>query len=504
MELFPGFVDPLPEPEAKPVKPDWPVCPKVRDAHIQALDRVLNSKVDYPGGEGKGIVYVGGAKYWPGIAVGIKLIRKMGCNLPIQVWHGHELCDEPVNEKDVNGLDVQFIKTKEVASRLDDARILRGWEVKLYALTHCPFEQFIYLDADAYPVVNPLSLFSLLHPHEPFVFWHDMPHCEGNVKWDWTFPEGKNGVPTVQGGQLIVDRKNAWDALVVAHWMNQHSDYFYRHMFGDQDTWRVALAARASTYRCLGDANWQHPAFVPKLGDRPVFVHRCQGKLFKPEDITSNQRSYSNPAYHLPMEAAVFDFLSEVISERPAVEVFTQIYQRKLWGDGSGAGSNAAERDPYVRTINALALVSGWKSVVDIGCGDGQVASGLHFPDYVGIDCCPDIIQRLRVSQPNKKWIAGDASTMIGSLPGADVLLCKDVLHHWPTKKVVAWIHEVIESKKWKWLVFTQDVHQQHEGQDCHLGGYRALNPNLSPLKEFKFDSYIPYIHKGILIKKIN
>jgi hypothetical protein len=58
----------------------------------------------------------------------------------------------------------------------------------------------------------------------------------------------------------------------------------------------------------------------------------------------------------------------------------------------------------------------------------------------------------------------------------------------------------LIESKKWKAIVLCNDRLQLYEGQNCHLGGYRALSHLMFPLKGFPFKLAKEFLHKEILI----
>lgn len=304
------MIDPIPEPAVWPPTVELRRDPASQERHRAALAEVLRRPAPTPPKPYRGIVYVGGGKYWPGIVVGVKLLRELGCTLPVEVWH--RAC-EPVHAPDVYGLNVHLVDADHVASDFGDQRITYGneytggWEAKLYALTHTGFEQVLFLDADAYCVADPGPLFDLLSPAEPFVFWQDMPRCETSVDWKVVWPDGPAGVPPVQGGQLLLDRRYAAKLLDVAHWMCQHSDFYFCWMYGDQDAWRVALASgHCGGYRNLGPADWEQPAFVCRHAGTPYVVHRCQGKLF-PEPAP-----VPNP--ELPREARVFELFRSLAS----------------------------------------------------------------------------------------------------------------------------------------------------------------------------------------------
>jgi len=490
------MTDPLPEPE-QPRASNWHTCPLVVRAHREALERVIDLAEDeeYAGHvHDFGVLYVGGGRYWPGIAVGCRMLRRLGYEGPIQVWHGHRADPEPIEPADVRGLDVTIVSALDWAERTKP-RILRGWEAKLHAIRHCDLRRVLYLDADAYCVANPAQHAAILE-RAPFVFWRDLPNTASHVKWPMVWPSGDAGVPPIQGGQLWIDRERAWPLIMATDWLCQHSDYYFRHGFGDQDQWRIALAAGGWPYHEIGRADWRHPAFICRQSGEDLIVHRCQGKLWRIEDIPDRRKGYSGPAYHLPREAEVWDELADVLrrDDDPA-RVFDHIYRCGLWGDG---GSEATE---YIRIVAAMAAVGGWQTAVDAGCGDGRVtraiaeASGMH---VIGIDCVGRV---LPPSTDRVEYRTGDI-TRVAELPAGDVLMLKDVLHHWPADLVRRWLEDVTRAGRWRWLVVTQDRHQRDH--DTHLGGYRALDPTRSPLSEFgPWVATVPYLHKSICVKRL-
>ena len=172
-KIAPLFIDPIPAPEDNTRPNDWAHQPETIKLHLGALKYLVGETFPAPAAVGDGLVYVGGGPYWPGIVVGIRMLRSSGSKLPVQIWHRGVA--EPVNEKQLEGLGPVEIIDMEAHGKRTGARILRGWEAKLYALAHCGFRRVLFLDADAYVVDNPAPLFEELEK-APFVFWSDMPH----------------------------------------------------------------------------------------------------------------------------------------------------------------------------------------------------------------------------------------------------------------------------------------------------------------------------------------
>lgn len=493
-EIVPGVPDPIPDPELRPVPPGWATRRNVRDRHIEAFRGLL--QVQFPGpsrAEGDGVVICGGGRYWPMSAVSARMLRDV-CGMRVQIWYRGEA--EPIDPEDLAGVPgIELID----ATRFRPApRILRGWEVKLLALLHCGFRRVLFLDADAYVLRDPTPLLDLASTHR-FVYWADLPNTDAHVNWEHFGLDAATGrrVPQVQGGQLALDRLAFWRELVLTHWLCQHSDYSFSGGFGDQDQWRVALAGTGGHYHCLGAAPWIHPAFVCSQGGKPIVVHRPQGKWWG--------RGQDRRADHLPEEGRAWAHLQAVTwgAGQSARDVFGRICRRRLWGgdDASGAGSTPAEATPYLECVNSLIRLAGWRRVVDLGCGTGAVAREIDCEQLVGVDCHAPLIERLKTEQPDREWLCLDLDRDREQLPAGDVALVKDVLHHWPSALVRDWLEWARQCGKWKWLVLTQDRKQDRDGADCPLGGYRALDPVLRPLREIPGLRRIgEYLHKAVLI----
>jgi SAM-dependent methyltransferase len=472
------------------------------------------NKDQYPhfgSGEGNGIVYVGGGKYWPMIVAGIRLLRDTGCTLPVEVWYRGK-CEEVFHE-DVMGLNVRLCDVDATASVFQDWRLPTGltckggWEAKLYAIYHTNFDSILFLDADAYCVENPEPLFDLVKDNS-FVYWRDLLRQDNAIKWENVFPAAEPWkVPPVQGGQMLINRTRAQKLISVCNWMCQHSEYFFKQMYGDQDTWRVGLAMGLSDGWCIENAKWNRIAFQCDYQDKTYILHRCGGKLFEPKNIPANDRKASNPVYDLPKEVELFNHFSDVVNKRDpeSAEVFKEIYERRIWGTAnlSGIGSTMAHAEPFVDECNRLVRLHNIRSIIDAGCGTGLIGSKLNVETYIGVDCYPDLIESNKKKYPNNSYLALDILTDYDIIPVVDCFVCRDVLHHWPNVMVRQLLDKLIQSKKFKYVIICQDNHQRSETADCYLGGYRALSFKMKPLSEYAFDSVKGIGYKTIALMRV-
>ena len=231
---------------------------------VEQAGHFIRTVPSYPGGfHDRGIVICGGGLgYFSCAWICIQQLRRVGCALPIQMWHlGRPELDERMRGL-VTPLGVECIDAFAVRVQ-HPARILEGFELKPYALLHCPFREVLLLDADNVAVRNPEFLFDTAEFRDTgAIFWPDY----GRMKSDhaaWrVFGVPFRDEPEFESGQIMLEKEKSWRALNLAMWFNEHSDFFYEHVNGDKDTFRFA---------------WH------RLGQRfsmpPFPIHRLEGTM---------------------------------------------------------------------------------------------------------------------------------------------------------------------------------------------------------------------------------
>jgi hypothetical protein len=178
----------------------------------------------------------------------------------------------------------------------------------------------LFLDADCYPVRDVTPLFRYLD-HAPVVYWEDS-GCHVKPEWVGLTEAEVAAVPPVQGGQFLVDVVGGWRTLVLAHWVNQHSDYYYArpgnlgrgeyHIFGDQEALQIAIAQTGERVVVVDRAVWYERAPKEDIGfhcsegeDGLVFIHRCGSKL-----VPNTQPLWDDQQPHEPYVRGLFHVLT--------------------------------------------------------------------------------------------------------------------------------------------------------------------------------------------------
>lgn len=221
--------------------------------------------------EGDGVLVCGGGRYWSGIVACVKMLRKVS-TLPVQIWHRADEMIWPMDLKDCPGVSYHN------ASLYPHRRLITT-EVKSLAVLHCGLERFMLLDADAYPVVDPRPLLDL---RSPITYWSNHETCAlaENCNWSGYGLDGPRGVPPIQSGHYVINRRKAWKFLNLNRWANDHSDTFYPLGNGDdQHVFRACLAWLGTPSINLGRVRWIPPAVVCFYNERPAVVHLTGCKM---------------------------------------------------------------------------------------------------------------------------------------------------------------------------------------------------------------------------------
>jgi hypothetical protein len=124
-------------------------------------------------------------------------------------------------------------------------------------------------------------------------------------------------------------------------------------------------------------------------------------------------------------------------------EIFTNVYQNKLWGAASpenespfysGPGSSDPQIvDPYVETVQRFfASLPTKKKAVDLGCGDFRVGSRIvdSFDSYTACDVVPELILFNRRYWQHLPVEFSVVDLVKDEIPTGDVLILRQVLQH--------------------------------------------------------------------------
>lgn len=182
---------------------------------------------------------------------------------------------------------------------------------------------------------------------------------------------------------------------------------------------------------------------------------------------------------------------------------FTNIYQRKLWGDNrntryagsSGPGSSLQyNKATYIPFVKKYILENGIKTVADLGCGDFMCGPSIYDDlevVYHGYDTYRDIIQynSTRYPPPKYRFSHLDFYTYKERIEPADLCILKDVLQHWNLDEIEPFLDYLVDKRLFTYILITNCSAQKVDNPiaDTSLPGHRVtqLSSEFLPLKKY-------------------
>ena len=199
-------------------------------------------------------------------------------------------------------------------------------------------------------------------------------------------------------------------------------------------------------------------------------------------------------------------------------EIFTNVYETKLWGDNnnseyngtSGDGSDISyNQDTYVPFLKKLILDNNIKNVVDLGCGDFRCGK-LIYDDldilYTGYDTYKKIIEynSTQYLLPKYSFTHLDFCTNKEEIINGDLCILKDVMQHWSLDNIYKFLDYLIDSKKFKYILICNCCNQIEDNTDIINGDFRDLSCYYFPLKKYNPRKLYNYHSKEVSVIQIN
>jgi hypothetical protein len=209
-----------------------------------------------------------------------------------------------------------------------------------------------------------------------------------------------------------------------------------------------------------------------------------------------------NPGVFNPIWEKIYPLVrqgnGEIVSEFSDNDAaFSKIYADNIWGNTeslSGWGSTLSYTSVMRQHLERLLAQMDVRVFLDAPCGDLNWMQHVRLPagvTYVGGDIVADLIAALKeryAADPSRTFIAIDI--VKGTIPPADLWLCRDVLFHLTTADAFAALGNFVKSSVPFILTTTYDFVKTNS--DIRPGGFRFLNLMLPPFNLPKPRTRIP------------
>lgn len=234
---------------------------KMRDAHASIKNEALRLAplLDYERGT-RGIVTTAGGPYIPIFLVSLRMLRRTGSTLPVEVFlagpeeYNTTYCDDILPK-----LNAKCVILSDILSTSPSVSKIEKYQFKIFSMLFSSFEDVLFLDADNFPVRSPDKLFT----SEPYT-------SHGLVTWPdfWAstasrlfYDMASQPVPPVnlrqstESGQVLLSKKTHASALLLATYYNYYGPGYYYPLLsqkapgeGDKETFLAGAIGVNTTF----------------------------------------------------------------------------------------------------------------------------------------------------------------------------------------------------------------------------------------------------------------
>lgn len=242
------------------LKLDQKSISSLKASHKVLLQRLKNSEKVNGLFTGTGVVIVAGKGYFPPAITSIRMLRRSGSKLPVQVFLQSRSEYEPdLCEDYLPSLNAECYVVEDFL-RPDNPFKATHFQLKVLAILFSSFETILYMDSDCIPLRNPLELLS----SEPFtstglLTWPDYwIATEDPVFYEIAGLESfPSNVParSTESGQLVVSKDKHLTSLLLAAYYNIFGPEYYYPILsqgalgeGDKETFMAAAVVLGNPY----------------------------------------------------------------------------------------------------------------------------------------------------------------------------------------------------------------------------------------------------------------
>ena len=197
----------------------------------------------------RGIVLTAGLKQLPVLVIGLRMLRRTDCDIPVEVFlssaddYDPQVCDILLLE-----LNSRCIVLADIFTASETGVDLNSYQFKIMSLLFSSFDDVLLLDSDAFPVHDPAALFD----EAPFnttgmVLWPDFWYPSESPYFfelaQLGTPPPLTARPAIESGEMMFSKSKHRLTLLLAAYYNYYGPrYFYPLLSqgapgqGDKDT----------------------------------------------------------------------------------------------------------------------------------------------------------------------------------------------------------------------------------------------------------------------------
>ena len=249
--------------QARPKHLDMPEedVEKMRKAHQNFVNGIHDDQLGlvYTPGS-RGLVSTAGGKYLPVFVISLRMLRRSGTTLPVEVFLAdQEEYEESICKEVLPSLNATCVIMSDILDRVPHSTEITKYQFKVFAMIFSSFEEIVFLDADAFPIHNLEPLFaSELFKQHGLILWPDFWASSASTYY---YDILQQPVPSLserassETGEILVSKKTHQRTLLLATYYNYYGPTHYYLLLsqgspgeGDKETFLAAAQALNQTF----------------------------------------------------------------------------------------------------------------------------------------------------------------------------------------------------------------------------------------------------------------
>ncbi|KAL5343146.1 mannosyltransferase putative-domain-containing protein [Aspergillus crustosus] len=223
------------------------------NAHAQFLEAIADTKLLHPvhSPNSRGLVSSAGGQYFPVFVATLRMLRRTGSTLPVEVFmkdaseYEKNVCEDVLPKLNARCFILSDVVGKD---------FIEHFQLKVFAILLSSFDEVVWMDADCFPLHEPeLLLDSDVFKSTGMVTWPDF--WQSSVSPLYFRISGQpetpmNGRQTTEAGVLLVSKKTHLRTLFLAAYYNYYGPSHYFRLLsqggpgeGDKETFLQAASA---------------------------------------------------------------------------------------------------------------------------------------------------------------------------------------------------------------------------------------------------------------------
>ena len=187
---------------------------------------------------------------------------------------------------------------------------------------------------------------------------------------------------------------------------------------------------------------------------------------------------------------------------------FTNIYNKNIWGNGSGKGSTPEYNKKYMEFLENFIRERDIKTIWDLGCGDWQFSQFIDWngAKYTGVDCVKSVVEEnnniYASEKENLEFIHMDISNSAHLIKkGRDLIILKDILQHWDNENIVKFM-DLLVKQGHKYIILVNG-YKDANGKDRTINNrykYAKIDCTQEPLNKYNPEVLFTYRFKQVAL----